>query len=210
MPLAHVVLPPRAPARPPLLVLLHGIGADERDLLPLAGHLDPRFLCVSLRAPHEADVMGHAWYAIDWSVAPPRPDLDQAAESRDALVAFLAGAPAELGTDPARTFLFGFSQGAAMALAASLARPSLVRGAVLHSGRVLPGQALPAGGLERLEVLVLHGLEDPVIPPEHGRAIRDLLAPALGPRLVHRERRAAHEVTEETLADAAAWLSARL
>ncbi|ACG71811.1 phospholipase/Carboxylesterase [Anaeromyxobacter sp. K] len=211
LPLVHVVRPPRVPsAHPPLLVLLHGIGADERDLLPLAAHLDPRFLVVSLRAPNQAEPMGFAWYAIDWRTSPPRHDAAQAAASLDILVAFLAAAPAALGTDPARTFLFGFSQGAAMSLAAALARPELVRGAVLHSGRPLPGQPAPAGELAGLEVLVLHGRADPVLPPEHGRAIRDLLAPALGPRLVHRELDGAHEVTAETLGEAARWLSARL
>ncbi|WP_041453289.1 alpha/beta hydrolase [Anaeromyxobacter dehalogenans] len=211
LPLVHVVRPPRVPsARPPLLVLLHGIGADERDLLPLAAHLDPRFLTVSLRAPNEAEPMGFAWYAIDWRTAPPRHDVAQAAASLEALLAFLAGAPAALGTDPARTFLLGFSQGAAMALAAALARPELVRGAVLHSGRPLPGQPAPAGGLAGLEVLVLHGLADPVLPPAQGRAIRDLLAPVLGPRLTHLELEGAHEVTAETLSEAARWLSARL
>lgn len=211
MTLHQVVRPPRLPSpRPPLLVFLHGIGSDERDLLPLAGHLDPRLLVASLRAPNDAEPMGYAWYALDWRTSPPRADLAQAAASRDLVTGWLAAAPAALGTDPARTFLFGFSQGAAMALAATLARPDLVRGAILHSGRVIPGQAPPAGPLPGLEVLVLHGLRDPVLDPERGREIRDLLRPALGERLVHRERDAAHEVTAETLADAAAWLEARL
>jgi len=213
VPLHHVSRPPRAPAaagKAPLLVLLHGIGADEQDLLPLAGHLDPRLAVVSVRAPEVAEPMGYCWYRVDWRFQPPRPDLEQAEASRALLVDFLAGAAAAFGTDPARTFLFGFSQGAAMALAALLARPGLVRGAVLHSGRVVPGQAPPPGGLPDVEVLVLHGLLDPVLPPERGREIRDLLSPALGARLQHREYAAAHEVTAETLADAADWLAARL
>jgi phospholipase/carboxylesterase len=154
--------------------------------------------------------MGWCWYRVDWRFQPPRPDLAQAAASRALLVEFLAGATAAFGTDPARTFLLGFSQGAAMSLAALLERPDLVRGAVLHSGRVVPGQAAPAGGLPGVEVLVVHGDADPVLPPARGREIRDLLAPLLGPRLEHREFDAAHEVTAETLAHASGWLSARL
>lgn len=212
MTLHLVSRPPRAPSPgpAPLLVFLHGIGADEQDLLPLAGHLDPRFHVASLRAPNVAEPMGYAWYQLDWRYQPPRPDLAQAAESRAVLVDFLERAPAAFGTDPARTFLFGFSQGAAMSLAALLERPALVRAAVLHSGRVVQGQAPPPASLPGVEVLVLHGRLDPVLPPARGREIRDLLAPLLGARLEHREYDAAHEVTAETLADAAAWLATRV
>lgn len=213
MDILQVVSAPRLPtSSPPLLVLLHGIGADEHDLLPLAGALDPRFLCVSLRAPYEAFPMGYAWHAIDWSTSPPTLDLAQAERSREDLCALLPALSARHRTDPARTFLLGFSQGAAMALAVALTRPELVRGAVLHSGRVLPGLAsriAPPAALARLELLVLHGVDDDVLPVERGREIRDLVAPLLGERLTYRERAAGHFVTEETLADAAAWLAAR-
>jgi len=74
----------------------------------------------------------------------------------------------------------------------------------------VPGQVPPAGGLPGVEVLVLHGTRDQVLPPARGREIRDLLAPLLGPRLEHEEHDAAHEVTARTLAHAAAWLAARL
>jgi phospholipase/carboxylesterase len=210
----HVALPPRVPSpRPPLLVLLHGLGADEEDLLALADRLDPRLAVVSVRAPHEAQPMGYAWYAIDWRTSPPTSDLAQAEASRAALAAFLPEVAAAQGADPERIFLLGFSQGAAMALAVTLTRPELVRGAVLHSGRVLPGLAERSAApeaLASLAVLVLHGTEDDVIPVERGREIRDLLSPVLGERLTYREHRAGHFVTEETLADAAGWIAARV
>jgi phospholipase/carboxylesterase len=156
--------------------------------------------------------MGHAWYAIDWSASPPAADLAQAEESRAALCALLPELSARHGADPARAFLLGFSQGAAMALEVALTRPDLVRGAVLHSGRVLPGLAArlaPAAALAHLEALVLHGVDDDVLPVARGREIRDLLAPRLGDRLEYREHDAGHFVTQATLGDAAAWLAAR-
>ena len=56
---------PQTPTEsPPLLVLLHGIGADEFDLLPLAQAVDPRFVVASIRAPH-AYYGGCAWFQID-------------------------------------------------------------------------------------------------------------------------------------------------
>jgi phospholipase/carboxylesterase len=212
--LVSVVRAPATPSeRPPLLVLLHGVGADEHDLLPLAPHLDPRLLVVSLRAPREAQVMGYAWYDLDWSAVPPAYDVAQAEESRAGLVALVPELVRRHGADPARTFLFGFSQGAAMALSVALTRPELVRGAVIHSGRLLDGLAgrvARGPALERLEALVLHGVDDPVLPVERGREIRDLLAPLLGERLVYAEHEGAHGVTPASLDDARRWLSARL
>lgn len=203
--------PPVASPRPPLLVLLHGIGADENDLAPVADALDPRLHAVSLRAPYEAEPMGFAWYAIDWRTSPPTPDLAQAEASLARLIPFLAGLPATLGTDPARTFLFGFSQGATMALALALARPELARGVILHSGRALPGiERRVHAPLDALEVLVLHGIHDDVLPVERGREIRDLLAPLLGERLRYREHDAGHFVSEASLADATAWIAERV
>lgn len=215
MPLRHVHLPPRSRSSspPPLLVLLHGIGADEHDLLPLATELDPRLAVASLRAPHEAEPMGFAWYALDWRTSPPAPDLAQAEESRRALVELLPALAGEHGTDPSRTFLLGFSQGAMMSLAVALTRPDLVRGVVLHSGRVLPGfreRAAAPAALSGLDALVLHGADDDVVPVERGREVRELLAPLLGDRLEYREHAGGHGVSPASLADVRRWLARRL
>lgn len=213
MPLHAEARPPRRPSpRPPLLVLLHGIGADEHDLLGLAPALDPRFHVVSLRAPLTYRI-GHAWYELDYGVSPPRADLAQAEASRAALAAELPALHARYGTDPGRTYLLGFSQGAILALGIALGTPELVAGVVLHSGRVLPpfaAGAAPPERLARLEALVVHGTFDDVIPVERGRELAALLAPALGPRVTFREHAAGHEVSPATLADVSAWLSARL
>jgi pimeloyl-ACP methyl ester carboxylesterase len=140
MALLHRAVPPRQPsARAPLLVLAHGLGTDEEDLLPLLPHLDPRFLALSVRAPDPVPPAGYGWYAIDWSTQPPRVDLAGAARSRDQLAAFVEQAAAGPAVDRERVFLLGFSQGAVLGLAVALARPDLVRGVVAHSGRFLAG-----------------------------------------------------------------------
>jgi phospholipase/carboxylesterase len=193
-------------------VLLHGIGADEHDLLGLAPALDPRFFVVSVRAPLTYRI-GHAWYEIDYDAVPPRADLAQAEASRALLEAELPALQTRHGTDPARTFLLGFSQGAILALGLALSRPELVAGLVLHSGRVLPPFATPPPTPERLahvSALVVHGTSDDVIPVERGRDVAALLAPALGDRLTFREHAAGHEVTPATLRELSAWLAARL
>lgn len=193
--------------------MLHGIGADELDLLPVAEALDPRLLAVSLRGPHEAVPMGYAWYPLDWRTAPPTPDLAEAERSRESVATALQEVESRTGADPARTFLFGFSQGATVALAVALTRPELARGVILHSGRMLQGlerRVAPPHRLARLEALVLHGVHDDVLPVERGREIRDVLARILGPRLQYREHDAGHFVTRDSIADVEEWLSARI
>jgi phospholipase/carboxylesterase len=196
------------------LLLLHGIGADESDLLPLAQHLDPRFHVLAVRAPHEAEPLGYRWYAIDWSVTPPRGDPAEIAASRDLLGRFVEEATARYGTDPDRVYLFGFSQGAIMSVSLLLARPALVRGVVAHSGRLarLPDQAAQTpAALARAEVLVLHGALDEVVPVGQGRKIHEVLAPLLGQRLAYREfEHLGHAIDAESLAEASRWLTDRL
>jgi phospholipase/carboxylesterase len=212
--LAHRVVEPRAASdRPPLLVLLHGIGADEADLLPLAQFFDPRFTVVSARAPHEAEPMGYRWYAIDWAVMPPRGDRGEIVASRDLLARFVEEATAAYGTDPSSVFLFGFSQGAVMSLAIILARPDLVRGVVAHSGQLarLPGPDPDPEALSRAEVLLLHGAQDPVIPASQGHKAYEVLEPLLGARVAYRAFDGlGHGISEDSIAEAARWLTARL
>jgi phospholipase/carboxylesterase len=210
--LEHVVVPPREPSpRPPLVILLHGLGADEHDLLGLAPWLDPRLVVVSVRAPHEAMPMGHSWFDIDFSGSPPRIDARQVAESRDLVLRFAGEAAREHGADPSRVWLVGFSQGASMATACALARPDLLRGIAAHSGRVvhraIPGS--PAPELAGFPVLWQHGTADPVVPIEFGREANELLG-RLGLRVDYREYPIGHEIGEQDLHDLRLWLSDRI
>lgn len=212
--LVHRTIPPRIPSeRPPLLLLLHGIGGDEEVLLPFAPLFDPRLLVISARAPHEAEPMGFRWYAIDWNATPPRADPAEIVASRDLLGRFVEEATARYGADPARVFLFGFSQGAILSLALLLARPELVRGVVAHSGRLvrLPGPEATPEALSRAEVLLLHGAQDDLVPVAQGARAHAILSPLLGPRVTWRALDPlGHLVTPESAAEAARWVAARL
>ncbi len=212
MTLEHVVRPPGvASPRPPLAILLHGLGADEHDLFGIAPYLDPRLVVISARAPREAQPMGYSWFDIDFSESPPRLDPRQVVESRDAILRFAAEAALAHGADASRTWLVGFSQGASMASAAALARPERFRGVAALSGRI-PRPALtaaPPPALAGLPVLWQHGRADPVVPVAFGREARDVFA-ALGARVDYREYPIGHEISEESLGDLSAWLSARL
>ena len=120
-----------------MLLLLHGIGATENDLVPLAGAFDPRLLVVSLRAPRPYQ-RGFAWFGLDFP-APGEvvPNVEQAHETIADLVRWLAAAPARLGADPQQVYLLGFSQGAMMSLAVLRTAPERLAGVVLHGSLVI-------------------------------------------------------------------------
>lgn len=212
--LKHLVREPadagRTPA--PLLLLLHGIGSNEADLFSLAPYLDERFLVVSARAPFALDYGGYGWFRIDFTPRGMVPDIEQAKQSLQLLPGFVDELVAAYGADSRRVYLMGFSQGAMMSLALTLTQPEKVAGLVAMSGR-LPGQILglepDLDALNGKPILVTHGLYDPVLPIENGRAVRDHLA-GLPVDLTYREYPMQHEVSAESLKDVTGWLKKTL
>jgi len=205
---------PAAPddaAQPPLLVMLHGIGADENDLFPLARHLDPRFRIVTLRAPRSYQI-GYAWFDLairsDGSM---RPDAAQAEETLIQLIAWLRSAPQRHETDPRRTFLLGFSQGAIMSLGVLRTAPELLAGVVALSGAspdALFAPGADAGAVARVPLLIAHGTLDDVLPAEHGRRARAAFAGSED--LTYREYAVGHGIGGDEIAFVAQWLAVRL
>ena len=156
----------REPAGEPAgaLVLLHGRGADERDLFPLLDLLDPerRLLGVTPGGPHHLPPGGRHWYALGGI---PTPDPATFAATAPRLAAFLDGLPVPMD----RVVLGGFSQGTVMSYAMSLGpgrpRPA---GLVAMSGFLprVAGWPLEPERLRGVPVGIAHGSLDPVIPAQ--------------------------------------------
>ncbi|MGH2436168.1 MAG: alpha/beta hydrolase, partial [bacterium] len=202
----------RSEGRPPLLLLLHGVGSHEADLFMLAPHLDERFLIVSARAPHTLAPGMYAWFEVQLDPVTPVINPEQAEASRQILVQFIDEVVGAYNADPGGVFLMGFSQGAIMSLSLLLTQPEKVSGVVAMSGRVLPEvlpKMAPPEAMTGIPVLVVHGVADPILPVHHGRGIRDLLA-KMPVDLTYKEYSMAHQVTQESLSDVAAWLRVQL
>ena len=200
--------PDAPPEGAPLLLLLHGYGANEEDLLGLAPHLDARLICVSVRAPYVLDFGGFAWFNIEIGAEGLRFAF---AEAEEPLVQVLALVDAlRQEHRPTRVFIAGFSQGASMVLAAALKRPRDFAGAIALSGLCCP-EMLPenVAAVRGLKVFMSHGRFDPVITIDQARASRDLLAP-LGLDLLYKEYDMPHAIDQPCLEDLDAWLRARL
>ncbi len=161
-----------SPGRPPLLLLLHGVGSNELAMAALAPDFDPRFVVISVRSPIEVGPFAYGWYPVDFTPAGPVIDAEEARAGWDRLTAFVGEAVTAYDLDPVRVFVAGFSQGGILALAALLTAPEAIAGAVCMSGR-LPPELLPhAVEPDRLRgkpVLVVHGTRDRTLGVEYGR-----------------------------------------
>ncbi len=189
------------------LVLLHGRGADENDLVPFLDLLDPRRRLVGITpgGPLHLPPGGRHWYAV------PRvgyPDPQSFAETYATLTAFVDAIPEATGVGWDRIVLGGFSQGTVMSYALGLGtgRP-VPAGIVAMSGFVptVPGWEPDLASRAALPVWIAHGRNDPVISVEFGRAARDLLT-AGGLQVTYQESEAAHHVDPRQLATLPAWL----
>ncbi len=213
--LTHLVREPTGePADPPpLLLLLHGVGSNERDLMGLAPWLDGRFFVVSARAPIALGYEAYGWFRFEFTPnGPVVSDPKEAANSYRLILSFIDELPEAYGVDPDRAYIVGFSQGTIMGLSVALTRPDKVAGMVAMSGRfpdAIRSQIAPPEKLRGLPILLQHGTEDPVLPIHYGRAAREALS-NLPVKLEYREYRMGHHVTQESLADTSAWLTARL
>jgi phospholipase/carboxylesterase len=160
---AGVVLWSTAPderAGRPLLVLLHGYGADEADLFGLAEHLPAEFVIAAVRAPLAPPwpAPGHSWYPIEGLESRDPTHVTDAATS---LLEWL-DASGDWGT----VGLLGFSQGASVAIQAMRLRPGRFAFAVNLSGYAAPGELPGDAALAELKPPVFwgRGTHDEVIP----------------------------------------------
>lgn len=192
----------------PALILLHGRGTDENDLLSLASSFDPRLLVVSIRAPYKFPYGGYTWFDLDEQSGINK---DQLIAGRDALVQCLDEIQQKYPVDLTRIFIFGFSMGAMMSLTVSLTNPDRFKGVIAHSG-LLPeeyGIKYRWNNLDGISFLLAHGTSDPIVPVELSRQACQRLTDA-GADVLYREYPIQHTISEESLSDAAVWLHQKI
>jgi phospholipase/carboxylesterase len=192
-----------------LLVLHHGRGSNERDLLGLADVLDPRrrLHVVTPRAPLRlSGSPGNHWYLV------PRvghPDHDTFHAAREALAELHDGLWAATGIEPRRTVLGGFSMGTVMSYAMALSgeRPP-VAGILAFSGFLPSVEDWQPRLDDRRDtaVFIAHGRADPVIEIGFARRARELLE-AGGLEVEYRESDLGHRIDPGVLPAAAEWLA---
>jgi phospholipase/carboxylesterase len=194
-----------------LLVLHHGRGADEHDLLGLADVLDPerRLHVVTPRAPLRLGGPGHHWYVV------PRvgyPDHDTFHAAYRVLAELHDELWQRTGIAPERTVFGGFSMGSVMSYALGLGtdRPAPA-GILAFSGfvPVVDGWQPDLASRPGVRAFIAHGRRDPIMEIGFARRARDLLEEG-GLQVEYHESDAGHHIDPAHVPAAVAWLRATL
>jgi phospholipase/carboxylesterase len=195
-----------------LLVLHHGRGSDEHDLLSLGDALDRdrRLHVMTPRAPLTLPGWpGHHWYVVP-RVGYPDPDTFHAAYRR--LADFHEELWAQTGIPPARTVLGGFSMGSVMSYSLGLGPDRPVPAGILACSGFVPvveGWEPDLAGRQGLPVFIAHGRNDPIMDVSFARNARELLESG-GLDVSYHESDVAHQIDPAHLPAAIDWLAAVL
>jgi phospholipase/carboxylesterase len=184
------------------LLLLHGSGGDENDLLPVAAALAPGAALLSPRG----HVIQHGARRFFGYPGPDGFDPDEIAENAAELAEWLGRMTVEYQIEPARLYAFGYSNGANMAAALMLLHPNSIAGACLLRARRIVNAA---ADLKGAPVLLSAGQSDDVIPLSAAEALAQALT-AAGARVDFVVQNAAHDLTPADFSIAKQWLAKRL
>jgi predicted esterase len=194
----HVFKPAQTAGAPTLLVL-HGTGGDEQDMLPLGG-LAPGAALLSPRGK----VLEHGMPRFFRRLAEGVFDVEDLKFRANELADFIGAAAARYGFDPARVIALGYSNGANIASAIMLLRPGVLRRGVLLRAMV-PLEPEPLPSIDGTRVLISNGRMDPIVSPDETERLAKLLQRA-GADVEVQWQPAGHQLMPGDFAVAKTWL----
>jgi len=197
----HIFQPGTDLAAAPLL-LLHGTGGDENDLLPLARKLAPGAAVLSPRG----DVSEHGARRFFARLAEGVFDPAEVTRRTHALADFVQAAATYYGLDTSRLTALGFSNGANIATSLLQLRPGSLGAALLLRAMVVIDAPAAPGSLSGKRVLMLNGSADPIVPLDHPARLAALLK-AGGAEVTQTLVQASHGLIGADLTAATAWLA---
>lgn len=197
----HHLFEPGTSANAPTLLLLHGTGGTEHDLLRVGRGIAPGAALLSPRG----DVSEGGSLRFFARLAEGVFDPKEITRRTHALADFVVGACSEYHIDPARLIAVGFSNGANIAATLLLLRPEILGGAILLRPMVVLDQPAAAGSLQGKRVLISSGTMDPLIPPEEPARLAALLR-AGGAEVKVEAITASHQLTPQDVAAAHSFL----
>ena len=212
LPLVHERRPGSVESEAPAVVLIHGRGTNERDLLPIGAQLPEALDVLSVRAPQSmGGPNSYTWYDLDLSdggLENSQPDPEGFRRSLDLVHEFVEAAVEAYGLDPERVGLLGFSQGAITSLSALLERPDAYRWVVALNGYLAAEHEEAVDSAEGKPVFVGCGAMDQVIPPKRAERAAELLEQG-GADVRFERYGVGHGTTPEEITDVVQWLENR-
>ncbi len=196
-----------------MVIFLHGYGADGNDLLglaePLKEHL-PNTMFLAPNAPERCGMnpMGYQWFPIPWiDGSSEEAAADGMARAVDDLNTFLDRVMVEEDMIAEQVALVGFSQGTMMALHVAARRDEAFAGVVGFSGRLMSPETLADEVVVRPPILLIHGDQDDVVPPQSlPEAAEALEAAGWTEVYAHVMKGTAHGIAPDGLSVALAFL----
>jgi predicted esterase len=183
------------------LLLLHGTGGDENDLLPLARELDPHADLLSVRGRVLENGMPRFFRRLTEGVFDEEDVVRRAQELAD----FVAQAREHYALQEGRLIAVGYSNGANIASAMLLLRPGILDGAALLRAMV-PFVPNEFPDLQKAPVLIAEGAHDPIVPRENAQRLAELFQRARADVRIDFEE-AGHNLTATTLSLVRSWLA---
>lgn len=193
----------------PVLILLHGRGSNELDMLGLQRHLPADVVVLAPRAPFDAAPWGYgpgwAWYRF---LGGNRPEPESFDRSQEELVELVRRVPELVPVTPGPVVVGGFSQGGTMSLGFAFRNPGLVSGILNLSGFLPdhPSVRPEAEALPGTRIFWGHGTADPSVPFSLAVEGRAALA-GTGARLEARDYQIGHGIAPKEISDVVTWLS---
>jgi len=185
----------------PVLLLLHGTGGTERDLLPLAGRVSPASSVLSVRGNVLENGMPRYFRRLAEGVF----DIEDLIFRTKELHDFLDDAAEQYGFDRSNLVAIGYSNGANIAASLLFHYKDTLRGAILHHPMVpIRGVELP--DLTGVPCFIGAGSNDPLCTPQETEHLKKLLAAAGAPVTVHWEK-SGHQLTSSEVEEASAWFA---
>ena len=180
------------------LLLLHGTGGDENDLLPLGQAIAPGAALLSVRG----NVLEHGMPRFFRRLAEGVFDEEDVIRRANELADFVIAARQRY--DLEAPIALGYSNGANIAAAMMLLRPDVLAGGILLRAMV-PLREPPQADLAGKRVLIVSGHSDPIIPPSNSAALTSMLQKA-GGEVEHRTLPVGHQLSQADLTLATQWL----
>jgi predicted esterase len=183
------------------LLVLHGTGGNEDDLLPVGRMLDPESALLSPRGKVLENGAPRFFRRLEVGVFDEEDVIRRAHELAD----FVTTAVKENGLNASQVVAVGYSNGANIASAMMLLRPEILRGAVLFRGQTpLVPEKLP--DLTGKAVFLSSGKSDPIVDAGSASALAEMLKKA-GAEVTHQWRESGHELSRVDIDEAREWLA---
>lgn len=194
------------------LVLLHGVGSNELNMLELGPMLTENRLVVSLRAPINMGINSFAWFHVQFSANGPIHNWNEAQSSFLLIEEALRDLSKKSGLPIEKISVFGFSQGAIMTIGLALQSKLTLEKYIAASGRTLPEFAQasvqsPLADYPQRKIFIAHGTNDEKLPVSHARATQKIMT-AANLNLTYKEYSDGHSVPAELISNAKDWLEA--